>query len=299
MLRQLMQRVPESLRSPLKPGYLAIRREVRYRRRIWTDYSTVRRSDLRLLTTPMLFRAKRSHTLFILGTGSSTNQFTTSQWRQIAAADSLGMNAWILHEHVPTFYSGEFPSPGVETEVYRHNLRVAAPRYRNCVSFFRLFRAVLENSDILRDFGARVAMQEPIGATGIPHFRQRIERYDLLRRGFLTRVLHQGSSVDTAVMLAAFLRYKRVVLCGVDLNNVRYFYEESPERFAAAGYRIPDSEQVATVHRSNDPTQTPSGVPVSAVLNRLRSHPSVPELFVALPGSALYPDLPVYPWEVQ
>ncbi len=294
MNASLKDRVP----APIKRGYKAIRNPLRQRRAVLGGYASVLSRRLKFLTKPVLFQAKQSENLFILGSGASTNAFTEAQWRAIRDGDSLGMNDWILQDHVPTFYSGEFADPiefpGIVDD-YRYNLRIAAPGYRDCVSFFRFRnRNVLENADVIRAFRGRIALQKWVGGRTEGEVGERIRKIDLRRRGYVTELLHYSTSVDTGVMLGAYLGYKRIILCGVDLNNVKYFYHESAERFTSRGFRVPDTGQQGTVHRSNDPSQLPVLLPM--VLRHLQSHPGIPKLYVAHTGSALYPEIALYPW---
>ena len=45
-----------------------------------------------------------SDTVFILATGSSINGYPDSHWKTIEAHDSIGLNFFLLHDHVPTYY---------------------------------------------------------------------------------------------------------------------------------------------------------------------------------------------------
>jgi hypothetical protein len=53
---------------------------------------------------------KKSDTMFILGSGSSVNKFTNKHWDIISDNDSLGLNFWIAHDFIPTFYCYEEPA---------------------------------------------------------------------------------------------------------------------------------------------------------------------------------------------
>ena len=45
-----------------------------------------------------------SDTVFIMATGSSINDYPESRWATIRAHNSIGMNFFLLHDHVPTYY---------------------------------------------------------------------------------------------------------------------------------------------------------------------------------------------------
>ena len=54
------------------------------------------------------FRARKgSDTLYVLGSGASVGRLTRADFDAIAAADSIGLNFWLLHDFVPDFYQFE------------------------------------------------------------------------------------------------------------------------------------------------------------------------------------------------
>lgn len=253
----------------------------------------------RIATASWLRRHKASDTLYVLGSGSSICDLTKRHWDEIERGDSIGLNSWILHRFVPTFYSGEFPREGPAREVMVRNLRRAAGRYRDTAAFFRLRNVeVLQLMAPIRQFGARIAIQEVVGARSPSDLQWRLRELNLTARGHPPRLLHQGSSVDTSAFLSFLLGYRRVVFCGVDLTSTDYFYDLNPGA-VVRGYEIPPNAQLGFVHKSNDPSQTPSGVTVSVVLGELGRLPGAPSFAVANPDSALHPALPVHRWETR
>jgi len=292
LVTELWQKTPMSLKSKYKRVRDALRRD---RNRLATSVQ-IRSSGVNLVTRRWLLPAKTSETLFVLGSGSSITALSDTHWRHIKNGDSIGLNNWILHHHVPTFYSGEFMRTAASRAVYLHNLRVAAPRYTRTRSFFRLREDTLQHVSAIAGFRGRIALQEFIKGSSEADLSMRLRQIDLRRRGVITRLLHYSSSVDSAVLLGAYLGYKRVVLCGIDLKNVLYFYDSGFEHYTARGYLVPQSGQTGVIHKTNDPEQI-AGVTVSTVMRILRDLPGAPELYVAHDASALHPDLPVYEWK--
>ncbi|MDP2161378.1 MAG: hypothetical protein Q8K02_12915, partial [Flavobacterium sp.] len=76
----------------------------KYRRNIAAS-ARYRKFDLNELS-----KVKRSDTIFVLGSSPSINELTEDNWREIARQDSLALNRFCFHEHVPTFYWLEFPN---------------------------------------------------------------------------------------------------------------------------------------------------------------------------------------------
>ena len=57
----------------------------------------------KIFTQKCLNEVKKSNTLFILGSGDSINDINNKQWEEIKQSDSLGINSWLVHKHMPTY----------------------------------------------------------------------------------------------------------------------------------------------------------------------------------------------------
>lgn len=249
---------------------------------------------------------KSSDTLYILGSGASINELRAQEWEQIAAADSIGFNFWLLHDFVPSLYVFEFPRK--ETPEYQCLLANLAARSKDYAG-----------RPILVKDGERHRMAELRGLLAslpeksrenlslawdweIPgHDRQRfaqdllrLDRFGILAGGHYP-IIRKRASVFFLALLGLRAGYKKIVLCGIDLNNNAYFYESRHAEYAAKGRSPPPSKPFSAVHKTNDPGD--GAVTIShalAVLDREVLRPAGVELYVAFRSSGLHPQLPAF-----
>ena len=95
------------------------------------------------------------------------------------------------------------------------------------------------------------------------------------------------------------MRYNKIVLCGIDLSNVDYFFQTNKESFKSRGLMIPPNLQTAQIHKTNDPANCSGGLPISKIIKVLEEvllKPNNIKLYIATKKSALYPQLPLYKW---
>ena len=244
-------------------------------------------------------RTRASETLFVLGSGGSINELTEAQWRQIRGSDSCGINFWHLHPHVPNYYIYEFPYQmhPHRSESMLHNHAVLRDRY---ASSHIIAKGDLEN--LRRDSlfgGEHYYYFNPMnGPRSLVHgFRL----FDLLglfaRRSRLGHSFQWRSTVSFAIFMAVVLGYKEIVLCGVDLNDTRYFFEEPEfqEKHLDPELMVPQKVQNGQVHTTNDPEKR--SITVSDIMyflhERLLPQKGI-KLYVGSEQTALFPRIPVY-----
>src|SRR5262249_54772116 len=114
--------------------------------------------------------------------------------------------------------------------------------------------------------------------------------------GACSRLLKYAASLTLALTLALKLDYRRVVLCGVDLRDQRYFFQD-PELYPeTAGFEYEPREQ--THHIETTDTWR---LPVSEVLAALKQRyfdPAGREIYVENRTSALWPKIAEAPPEL-
>ena len=94
-------------------------------------------------------------------------------------------------------------------------------------------------------------------------------------------------------------KYKKIVLCGIDLSNVDYFHQSIIESIKARGLKIPPIIQPNKLHKTNDPANCSGGLPISKIIKVLEEvllKPNNIKLYIATKKSALYPQLPLNKW---
>lgn len=293
----------KTARHALLPPWLRyFNKSLRSRRKLG---AAVRELGLPPLDPNPIRQRKSSDTLFILGSGSSVLSYTEEEWRTVAAHDSLGFNYWILHPFVPTHYIFELTKLDWDVECIRKNLaeRVDFTRqssiYMKDAERFDL-QAIIEAVRDLPPFAGdplRLLWEAEIPGDTLQDFSRALigmGRAGCFSGGRLWAVPKKRATLFFAISLAVRAGYKRIVLCGVDLNNTNYFFKT--EGFSApSNLCIPPDYQSGPIHKTNDPVH--GEVTISVILDlfdRIVLQPRGIALSVAKSSSALHPRFPAY-----
>lgn len=264
---------------------------------------SLRHLDVQSVTT--------SDTVFVLATGASINSYDHSRWATIAEHDSIGMIWFMLHDFVPDLFVME----NMEN-IHRRLLEMRAEAHQNVpiimktqVSNLSILRVkdrmskIAQNSELLR---SRLYYSLDIAAAGKTH-QDMYWSYRVLKRMRLFKprprfqlLTKRRGSVTYIINLAVRMGYRRIVLCGVDLNHNDYFYEPKRKELEAMGLPVPPPVAGGSVHPTNDPVKHPVTVKdVILAMNEVAIRPQGIELLVGHKSSGLYPDLPEYEWETS
>ena len=253
--------------------------------------------------------AKSSDTVFILGSGSSIRHFTSDHFEILRRNDSLGINFWIAHPFVPTYYlfypGGYSTKMGFDllpTEIeerdadYARVVKIVTYHHQRNISFLQdlplSFRSNLWAAE--RHFTFARSEQELIRA---------LKRLD--KKGVFTgpaaidadlRLFKYGTSLSAAVSMAALLEYQHIVLCGVDLTDSRYFYQDR-EHYPQLAYFSGTGEVNRESPHQTNVRVSPLMLSVTETLRSLHASVLAPrgiQLSVANSTSALFEDFPLY-----
>ena len=250
-----------------------------------------------------------SDTVFIMATGSSINDYPESRWATIRAHNSIGMNFFLLYDHVPTYYVMENMHDN-----HRKLLSIRADDHANVplilsaqvgnlhfgrlearlANLAQLERGVLDRTYLSLDLLPDGNKEEEM----VRAYRM-FERVGLfkVRRRFRMLTKRRGS-VTHLINLAVRIGYEKIVLCGVDLNHSEYFYDPLREDLESRGLPVPPNRQAGEAHDTNDPTIKPVTVKtVILKLNELVLEPRGIRLYCGDKSSDLFPDLDEYPWD--
>lgn len=199
------------------------------------------------VNTRELSASRKSDTVFILGSGPSINDISTKEWEVIDQHDSWGFNFWFCHPFIPTAYfvqsviRPESDSDIIERldDLIYTMLKDKTKEYENVNLFLRgdginhekfhdtkLGKFVLNH----QGFTKRIVPELPVSS------KNRID-LDLLygqlkKLGFYDThdepwpVPKFGGSITELISLAAILGYKKIVLCGIDMNDGGHFYDQ-------------------------------------------------------------------------
>lgn len=267
------------------------------------------RSGLRPVTASALRGLKSSDTVFILGSGSSINAITDERWEAIRRCDSFGFNFWLLHPHVPTFYTTEAPSfadaEGRGREVGEALARAMGKREQDYRKVFLLLTDLTPDRTPFLDLVPSGFRRNLHAMQTVPAFaRNRAEleanvrllkARGLFAAGRADRLFKYRATVSMLVSLAVKMGYRKIVLCGIDLSNPAYFYQDAE--------RYPETAAFQSSVRVAEPVHTtlierPLLRPIDEVLVVLKDLVLAPlgvELYVESASSALFPRIPLAP----
>ena len=245
---------------------------------------------------------KKSDTIFVLGSGSSINRLTREQWQIISSNDSIGFNFWLLHDFIPNYYVLE-PVGGEKAKILKHNLLYRSKDYRD-VPFILKDAARLKETAFLENLPPfikeRLLVSRAINIPGttMTEFSRSI---DLLLKKEIPQIRRTGlllkmrATLSYILFLAYSMGYKKIVLCGVDLNNSTYFFEENQNGYLERGLKIPANEHKMNLHRTIDPELGEVTVDQAVyALKQLVFEPQGIKLYIGSKASLLYPKLPYY-----
>ena len=265
-----------------------------------------RRAKLPLLNAVNLFTYKSSDVLFILGSGSSINKISQDRWMAISNADTIGLNFWPYHRFVPKIYFYESTPAGWPPDA--EYLRLIAIRAHDYVNTLKITTDMVQPGHLHIFDYPDLWMKNHYAAFTVPAAARTDQEFGralqyLISKGLFrqrNRVLflfkHCGT-ISTLVSLGAIMNYKKIVLCGVDLKDSYYFYQDR--------LLYPDSANMEfTPKGSAHPTMTRhswGNVPINVVLSSMKKkilQPNGIELYVEHTDSALWPEVPVAPQEL-
>lgn len=248
---------------------------------------------------------KNSDTLFILGSGESIAGYTGEQFKEIARHDSIGFNFWLLHPFVPTYYVVEIPQKCERSEILWLNLKRRAKDYSEVPVIIKYSTAFWRERHLLPKILEKYFVALNLSIPGMTRsvFSRWLSVLDSLRMFDCLLpdglILYRQASLSWLFVFALQLGYKRIVLCGVDLNTPRYFYEISQDYCRRKNLLIPPSGFITSVHPTNSQEFCIGGMTIIDVLqvmyDVLLKKRGV-EVFVGAQSSALYPNIPLYDW---
>ena len=254
---------------------------------------------------------KTSDTVFILGSGSTINDISNSKWDYIEEQDSFGLNYWPIHSHVPTIHVFELPvnaeQPGFQ-ESYYELLQYRSEEYSEIpivikdiprtIGYFDMDRYP---SNLLSNTYLAEEIRLPWKNTDYRVFNRSIGWFDgkgyFEDNGIMKTGLKKRASVSFLIHMAVKMGYEEIVLCGVDMNDSKYFYNENREQLSKEGIPLPPVLNVDKTdsHRTNDPSvYRPIFENVLYALNENLLKPKGISLYTESVESATYPELPLY-----
>jgi len=277
----------------------------RFREEIGRTSAVALRTGLPLLESLDLARLKTSDTLFVLGSAGSINEISDEKWQIIGRHDSVGINFWPVHQFVPRFFTFENIPHDWHPAMYKIFLSLLERRanaYANTVKIITEVKS-LEPKQVVFDLPENfrknlyLGFSMPVAArneeelrTGICYLRK-LEAFT--PRDHVSWLFKYGGSVTAMMALGAVMGYKRIVLCGVDLNKQNTFYNDRERYPECRDWDFISPKEVHVTAR-----RLPWLVPAQSavrILKELILDPLGIELYVENRISTLYPEIPLAP----
>jgi len=199
----------------------------------WSRFLIGRRRYRRLPSGELLQR-RNSDTVFIFGSGSSLNDLSDQQWRDVERHDTIGFNWFVRQQFVRCDFhflreiGGDDFDPKSWTPRLRRYCELLAgnPHFASAIPMVQTgFRAINGNRAI--GYGL-LPVERPLFL-----WRSLVGRYEpswSLERG----LAHAHGTLHECVNFAFLMGWRTIVLAGIDLYDRRYFWMHADDPSGAA-----------------------------------------------------------------
>lgn len=243
---------------------------------------------------------KKSDTIFILGSGPSINDITDKQWEDIKSHDSIGFNYWLVHDHVPDMFmfqlSGQNMLDAIKNEHHRYSDK---PFIIRGSEFSKSGSDALKNEcEFLENNPVFYLREYPVSS------KCSIDPDLLIRYMSAMGYMNYGQvssfipkwrgTLGLLISLAYQMGYKRIVLCGVDMDGSDHFWDYEPYSLREKKYSLPKMG-ASNILTFNDVDRSPNTV--SLYVEKLRDwmwEKEGVEITVYSKKTVLYPQIEVY-----
>ncbi len=252
--------------------------------------------------------------VFVLGSGISINDYDSAQWETISAGYSAGMNWWLLHDFVPNMYSVEYPHSKevlknegpCHLESYLRMLDIRAEDYQDTLLMSRGSYQLnwYTRHGVPETHKSRLKMTISLNLRGdslesVSRYTRWFARILRVNRAlpFISTFFLPGLSASILYLVTLFyvIGVKKVVLCGVDLNHSKYFFQEEvpAARRTIEGWPIP---LLGDGKRAHGTYSTRVNVKQKLLMLQHEFAGEGFQIYSGSPKSALVPEFPVYEW---
>ena len=238
---------------------------------------------------------------FVLGGSQSINKISSDQWRFISSQVSLGINKWFVHRFVPSMLMVEGYK---KCDLHKEKYTWINDNLINYLSNEKLTVLVKDISKShLRWNDLRKSNQEiySIPKLKIPGRSNLSFKKSLLimKKFGLHNIfnLFSRTSIIQAISLGQILGYKKIILCGVDLNDNKYFWSDN--NFVCHEKTSIPNQDNKIINEGFHETSDLSLNKLTAEylikeFNNIILKESNIKLYVLSNYSVLYPDIPLY-----
>ena len=247
----------------------------------------------------------KNQTFFILGSGSSIDDLSPENFQEISEGVSVGINAWVLHDFVPTMYAYE-PVEDTETDHFWTLSYLNRPEILSAKPFVLVLKPRNPfELDQLNQVPASLLDRTRIYGRTAPYTRKQSNLVGDLERALSSLddpsldsvLLDSGASIVRMAHLGLKLGFRRIVFVGVDLNTTEYFWERNPSYLGRRGLLSFDSGQRGATHETLNPYSRPfSVIEMIAKMSEAFNGSGVQPFRVASKGSDLAKVIPTNTW---
>ena len=247
----------------------------------------------------------KNQTFFILGSGSSIEDLSPENFQEISEGVSVGINAWVLHDFVPTMYAYE-PVEDTETDHFWTLSYLNRPEILSAKPFVLVLKPRNPfELDQLNQVPPSLLDRTRLYGRTAPYTRKQSNLVNDLRRAWGSLadpsldsvLLDSGASIVRMAHLGLKLGFRRIVFVGVDLNTTKYFWERNPSYLGRRGLLSFDSGQRGSAHETLNPYSRPfSVVEMIAKMSEAFDGSGVQPFCVASKGSELAKVIPTLAW---
>lgn len=187
---------------------------------------------LKSLSISRISEYKKSETIFIMGGGETINEITPQQWQTIKTNDSLGINRWLMHKHVPTYMLIEgYKKSEVKDDSAINDWydlwRSSDSRTINTLFIIKDLDSLKIRFSELMNFKDRLSPMYKLVVPGtsiksVSKSFKILSKYQIFNN--IKYPVGSKGSITHAVSFALLAGYKNIVLCGIDLGG-NYFWE--------------------------------------------------------------------------
>jgi hypothetical protein len=171
---------------------------------------------------------KKSDTVFILGSGPSINLISDTQWEVIKKNDSIGFNFSFVHDFVPSLYVYQHEESLLKAFKQEfHKYKGVPVLWRG--SQFAQGKYELDKYEFLKQSPLFYLNEYPISSkfgVDIDFLFRYLKYLNLMPRGSIAPFIPKlRSTVGMLAMLCYQMGYKKIVLCGVDMDGNDHFWD--------------------------------------------------------------------------
>lgn len=275
----------------------------------------LKKKGYKFIDTIDLSQYKKSDKLFIIGSGYSLNNISKEQWKEINNHDTFGFNfSFINNDHIPTFYTCEAMKNTESNEFGRSKVAdIFYELYKNKKEQYN--KVIKFSTDLQEDrmehfenyakdlFDDNFYISNTVNglAPTDEHFKKLLN-YLMKKKVFnnkknLNTIFKFRATLVMAVSFGINLGYKEIILCGIDLNDPRYFYNDKIKYPNFDYFRSSrDTPKHDTIMKSALFVKVDKVIQLMDIFLCKENKIS---LFIQNPNSALNSILPIYKFEKE